>query len=202
MFKGCGQPRLGKRSAPSSEINFESVKFDRAGSGGTGGASARPTTAAGTSLDRLVRDIKQKVCWLFLFFLPPLSYSSSSLDPPLVFFFFFFFFLSAPSYKLLRHLSIGPVNQTLKRVRRSRLLHVLEIWADKNSLCQMTLVASRHFNVPPSAPPFLDLHIVLKVVLVFFFGRARVRLCRRLKPAAVIGPNCQRLSALTRNSLR
>lgn len=65
MFKGCGQPRLGKRSATTSEINFESVKFDRAGSGGTGtgGANVRPTTAAGTSLDRLVRDIKQKVCF-------------------------------------------------------------------------------------------------------------------------------------------
>ena len=63
VFKGCGQPRLGKRSATTSEINFESVKFDRAGSGGsgTGGANVRPTTAAGTSLDRLVRDIKQKV---------------------------------------------------------------------------------------------------------------------------------------------
>ena len=74
MFKGCGQPRLGKRSAPpSSEINFESVKFDRAGGGGGGsgnsgtgareggGVNVRPTTAAGTSLDRLVRDIKQKV---------------------------------------------------------------------------------------------------------------------------------------------
>lgn len=69
MFKGCGQPRLGKRSATTSEINFESVKFDRAGSGGTGtgGANVRPTTAAGTSLDRLVRDIKQKVCFLFIF---------------------------------------------------------------------------------------------------------------------------------------
>jgi hypothetical protein len=66
VFKGCGQPRLGKRSASTSEINFESVKFDRAGSGGgsgTGGANVRPTTAAGTSLDRLVRDIKQKVCF-------------------------------------------------------------------------------------------------------------------------------------------
>lgn len=68
VFKGCGQPRLGKRSATTSEINFESVKFDRAGSGGsgTGGANVRPTTAAGTSLDRLVRDIKQKVGFISL----------------------------------------------------------------------------------------------------------------------------------------
>ena len=59
VYKGCGQPRLGKRSA-GSEINFEGMKFDRGGSSG-GGGGARPTTAAGTSLDRLVRDIKQKV---------------------------------------------------------------------------------------------------------------------------------------------
>jgi len=47
------------------------MKFDRsssgggassaASSGGGGGVNVRPTTAAGTSLDRLVRDIKQKV---------------------------------------------------------------------------------------------------------------------------------------------
>lgn len=66
VFKGCGQPRLGKRSA--SELNFDGVKFDRnaaasgsSGNGGGGGVHVRPTTAAGTSLDRLVRDIKQKV---------------------------------------------------------------------------------------------------------------------------------------------
>lgn len=80
MFKGCGQPRLGKRSATTSEINFESVKFDRAGSGGTGtgGANVRPTTAAGTSLDRLVRDIKQKVCFKAVSFLSTLVSSQNA----------------------------------------------------------------------------------------------------------------------------
>lgn len=37
------------------------MKFERGSTGGTGGVNVRPTTAAGTSLDRLVRDIKQKV---------------------------------------------------------------------------------------------------------------------------------------------
>jgi len=65
VFKGCGKPRLDKRSAP--QMDFAPVKFDRrsgggGGGGGVGGVGAvRPTTAAGTSLDRLVRDIKQKV---------------------------------------------------------------------------------------------------------------------------------------------
>ena len=54
-------------------MDFAPVKFDRRGGGAGGvggvggvgggarGGGVRPTTAAGTSLDRLVRDIKQKV---------------------------------------------------------------------------------------------------------------------------------------------
>ncbi|XP_046338273.1 glypican-6-like [Haliotis rufescens] len=54
IFAGCGTPRLGrrKREAENYEYTFE-FKPNR--------AAARPTTAAGTSLDRLVRDIKERV---------------------------------------------------------------------------------------------------------------------------------------------
>lgn len=54
LFKQCGQPRLGKRNA-KSELNFETLKF------GHHENAVRPTTAAGTSIDRLVHSIKKKI---------------------------------------------------------------------------------------------------------------------------------------------
>ncbi|XP_041350171.1 glypican-6-like [Gigantopelta aegis] len=54
IFAGCGTPRLGrkKREAENFEYTFNFQPKQQ---------SVRPTTAAGTSLDRLVRDIKEKV---------------------------------------------------------------------------------------------------------------------------------------------
>lgn len=61
VFHGCGRPepgnQRGKREAAAAAASsydeydmFERTKY------------VKPTTAAGTSLDRLVRDIKEKVC--------------------------------------------------------------------------------------------------------------------------------------------
>ncbi|XP_054706530.1 glypican-6-like [Uloborus diversus] len=54
LFKHCGKPRLGKRDA-RHELNFETLKF------GHRENAVRPTTAAGTSIDRLVQGIKKKI---------------------------------------------------------------------------------------------------------------------------------------------
>ncbi|XP_042905110.1 glypican-6 [Parasteatoda tepidariorum] len=54
LFKHCGKPRLGKRDA-RHELNFETLKF------GHRENAVRPTTAAGTSIDRLVQSIKKKI---------------------------------------------------------------------------------------------------------------------------------------------
>ncbi|GAB6022573.1 hypothetical protein CHUAL_006676 [Chamberlinius hualienensis] len=54
VFHGCGQPRLGKRDV-SKELIFDTLKFAKPT------LSPRPTTAAGTSLDRLVKDIRTKI---------------------------------------------------------------------------------------------------------------------------------------------
>ena len=55
MFSGCGQPRLGrKKRDASNEDEYNSWKNNKK-------EYVRPTTAVGTSLDRLVRDIKSKV---------------------------------------------------------------------------------------------------------------------------------------------
>ncbi|KAF8788610.1 Glypican-6 like protein [Argiope bruennichi] len=54
LFKHCGKPRLGKRDA-RHELNFETLKF------GHRENAVRPTTAAGTSIDRLVQGIRKKI---------------------------------------------------------------------------------------------------------------------------------------------
>ena len=77
MFEGCGTPRLGKRDkrSPDPEPAAAAAGGDTPQSAASsydeyavyGGWKyeqkqyVRPTTAAGTSLDRLVRDIKSKV---------------------------------------------------------------------------------------------------------------------------------------------
>ncbi|XP_077987611.1 glypican-6-like [Glandiceps talaboti] len=53
VFSGCGNPQYGKRSA--DEFEFDPKRLQPKGN------QPRPTTAAGTSLDRLVRDIKNKI---------------------------------------------------------------------------------------------------------------------------------------------
>lgn len=61
IFAGCGQPRLARKKRegePEPEPEPEGAStYDF----NTYKSRARPTTAAGTSLDRLVRDIKDKV---------------------------------------------------------------------------------------------------------------------------------------------
>jgi len=55
IFSGCGQPRLGRKKRSSDfGADYMNVNDNQK-------SYLRPTTAAGTSLDRLVRDIKQKV---------------------------------------------------------------------------------------------------------------------------------------------
>lgn len=65
IFKGCGDPRKDsgyryKRDASSTYEDFaygkEFISYTRGG-----GSNERPATAAGTNLDRLVKDIKDKV---------------------------------------------------------------------------------------------------------------------------------------------
>ena len=58
IFAGCGQPRLArkKREAEGGSDSSNIYDFDFSHK-----PRARPTTAAGTSLDRLVRDINDKV---------------------------------------------------------------------------------------------------------------------------------------------
>ncbi|KAG8194162.1 hypothetical protein JTE90_002369 [Oedothorax gibbosus] len=56
LFKHCGKPRLGKRDA-RHELNYETLKFG----GHRDNAVPRPTTAAGTSIDRLVQGIRKKI---------------------------------------------------------------------------------------------------------------------------------------------
>lgn len=139
VFKGCGQPRLGKRSATTSEINFESVKFDRAGSGGsgTGGANVRPTTAAGTSLDRLVRDIKQKVGFKAISSLSLSLVFQTQIYPattPLSQRFFHWDVCSFKWWRVLchlrlfsfwRHLWLGSVNQNCQRDTHTHTLLIV-----------------------------------------------------------------------------
>ena len=62
MFSGCGQPRFGrkKRDAEAAAASYEDFSFGWK-PGRKNQQVVRPTTAAGTSLDRLVRDIKSKV---------------------------------------------------------------------------------------------------------------------------------------------
>ncbi len=60
VFSGCGQPRFRKkRDASAAAASYEDYSFGWKPNKKQ--QYVRPTTAAGTSLDRLVRDIKQKV---------------------------------------------------------------------------------------------------------------------------------------------
>ncbi|CAL1544757.1 unnamed protein product [Lymnaea stagnalis] len=61
IFTGCGTPRLArKRRDAQTETETQKHTFEFV-TNGTKPNRGRPTTAAGTSLDRLVRDIKDKV---------------------------------------------------------------------------------------------------------------------------------------------
>ncbi|GFU12562.1 glypican-6 [Nephila pilipes] len=53
LFHKCGKPRLGKRDLSDQEIPLEKLKFLH-------NHGARPTTAAGTSIERLVDNLKKK----------------------------------------------------------------------------------------------------------------------------------------------
>lgn len=58
LYDKCGRLRLARRGS-GQELHFETLKF-----GGTGGGqqpAMRPTTAAGTSMDRLVQGIKKQI---------------------------------------------------------------------------------------------------------------------------------------------
>ncbi|NP_001084188.1 glypican 4 L homeolog precursor [Xenopus laevis] len=56
VFQGCGQPKLsqGRQARSVSDTNFN-IRFKAYG------PEERPTTAAGTNLDRLVSDVKEKL---------------------------------------------------------------------------------------------------------------------------------------------
>lgn len=54
LYDRCGKPRLGRRGA-ERELRFETLKF------GARHGAARPTTAAGTSMDRLVQSFKKPI---------------------------------------------------------------------------------------------------------------------------------------------
>ena len=56
VFQGCGKPAYGRKKREADSYNedyFNSWKYSE--------QSVRPTTASGTNLDRLVRDIKKKI---------------------------------------------------------------------------------------------------------------------------------------------
>lgn len=54
MFAGCGQPYVGRKKRDADGFDHNNWKSNRK-------QQPRPTTALGTSLDRLVRDIKSKI---------------------------------------------------------------------------------------------------------------------------------------------
>lgn len=60
VFAGCGQPRLGRKKRDSTH-SFDDYGWNDFRNKQGKDAYVRPTTAAGTSLDRLVRDIKEKI---------------------------------------------------------------------------------------------------------------------------------------------
>nr|ANS60428.1 GPC1-6 [Platynereis dumerilii] len=60
VFAGCGQPRLGRKKRDASR-NFDDYTWNDFSKNSQRDHYSRPTTAAGTSLDRLVRDIKEKI---------------------------------------------------------------------------------------------------------------------------------------------
>ncbi|KFM69153.1 Glypican-4, partial [Stegodyphus mimosarum] len=53
LFHKCGKPRLGRRDLSDQEVTLEKLKFMH-------NHAARPTTAAGTSIERLVDNLKKK----------------------------------------------------------------------------------------------------------------------------------------------
>ena len=59
VFQGCGQPQLGRKKRDAAAARDDEAtydwQYDRKNQ------YVRPTTAAGTSLDRLVRDIREKI---------------------------------------------------------------------------------------------------------------------------------------------
>ena len=149
-------------------------------------ALARPRQLARHSIASFVT-LNRRCASFFPFFLVSL------LPWKILPLFFLLLHLIATSNKLWRHLSLSPLNRTLEKSRRSRLLHVLQIEAIRKSLSWGSCSFSA-FQVVPSLPGF-----------TFWFKLSlflSLRVCRRLKPVAVIGPNCQQLSALTRNWLR
>ncbi|XP_077554816.1 glypican-6-like [Haemaphysalis longicornis] len=58
LYDKCGKLRLARRGS-GQELNFETLKFG--GAGGGQQPAMRPTTAAGTSMDRLVQGIKKQI---------------------------------------------------------------------------------------------------------------------------------------------
>jgi hypothetical protein len=55
VFSGCGKPLLGRRRRDTTELEFESLQFERTEDDQSGQSNFVPT------LDKLVKDIKQKV---------------------------------------------------------------------------------------------------------------------------------------------
>lgn len=58
LYEKCGKLRLARRGS-GQELHFETLKFG--GAGGGQQPAMRPTTAAGTSMDRLVQGIKKQI---------------------------------------------------------------------------------------------------------------------------------------------
>lgn len=58
LYEKCGRLRLARRGS-GQELHFETLKFG--GAGGGQQPAMRPTTAAGTSMDRLVQGIKKQI---------------------------------------------------------------------------------------------------------------------------------------------
>ncbi|XP_077513793.1 glypican dally-like [Amblyomma americanum] len=58
LYDKCGKLRLARRGS-GQELHFETLKFG--GAGGGQQPAMRPTTAAGTSMDRLVQGIKKQI---------------------------------------------------------------------------------------------------------------------------------------------
>jgi len=55
VFSGCGKPLLGRRRRDTTELEFESLQFERSEDDQSGQNNFVPT------LDKLVKDIRQKV---------------------------------------------------------------------------------------------------------------------------------------------
>jgi len=63
VFSGCGKPSLGRRRRDTTELEFESLQFGRSETDHNGDSNDVPT------LDKLVKDIREKVrCKIYCFF--------------------------------------------------------------------------------------------------------------------------------------